>query len=182
MIRKIGTILAIATFGFTTGALAKENMQGAKAGVKPADAETVKLLMAINQNEINLANEAQKKQLSPSVGDYAKMISKEHSENLTKTNEIAQANQITPKDSPRSRLLEGKGEKEVTKLSALEGPKFEAAFIQAMIKGHTEALSIIKARISVTGNDALKTHLTETRDRIQSHLDQAKALKTTKGA
>ncbi|HVG41189.1 MAG TPA: DUF4142 domain-containing protein, partial [Chitinophagaceae bacterium] len=52
------------------------------------------------------------------------------------------------------------------------------AYLDAMIKGHTEVLSMIDSKLLTTAkNDALKAHLTETRGHVSMHLEQAKKLK-----
>lgn len=63
-------------------------------------------------------------------------------------------------------------------LVPLDGKEFEAAYLDAMIKGQVEALAMIDDKLMKTAkNDALKRHLTETRSHIAMHPEQAKRLK-----
>ncbi len=60
----------------------------------------------------------------------------------------------------------------------LDGKEFETAYLDGMIKGHTELLDMIDNKLLKTvKNDALKAHLTETRGHVAMHLEQAKKLK-----
>lgn len=60
----------------------------------------------------------------------------------------------------------------------MDGKDFETGYLDAMIKGHTEASDMIDNQLMKTAkNDALKKHLTETRGHVAGHLDQAKKLK-----
>jgi putative membrane protein len=56
--------------------------------------------------------------------------------------------------------------------------KFETAYLDAMIKGHNEALAMIDSKLLTAAKlDAVKKHLTDTRTHIAMHLEQAKKLR-----
>ena len=55
--------------------------------------------------------------------------------------------------------------------------EFAAAYLAAMIKGHTEVLDMIDNQLlKRAANDAVKAHLTETRGSVAKHLAAAKQL------
>ncbi|MBA3386578.1 MAG: DUF4142 domain-containing protein [Chthoniobacterales bacterium] len=55
--------------------------------------------------------------------------------------------------------------------------KFEAAYVAAMVEGHTEALEMIDNKVlNTASNDALKNHLNETRGTVIQHLEMGKKL------
>ncbi len=110
--------------------------------------------------------------------DYAKMLHTAHGENMAKTLKLGQSINVTPSDTKAVDALKVKGAGELAMLIPLDGKDFETAYIDAMIKGHTEALGMIDNQLLKTAkNDALKAHLTETRSHIAMHLEQAKKLK-----
>ncbi len=71
-----------------------------------------------------------------------------------------------------------KGTGNFATLISMDGKDFETAYIDAMIKGHTEVLDMIDNQLmKIAKNDMLKAHLTETRGHVAMHLEQAKKLK-----
>lgn len=150
------------------------------------DQNIVAFMMALNQNEINAANAASKKQINAKVTDFATMMQKDHQKNLDAITDLSKTQNITPMDNASVNKLKENGEKELTKLSSLDGNQFDNAFIKAMISGHLAALNHINQFLKTTKNDALKTYLTDTKQAVQMHLTEAmkvqKELKDTKQA
>jgi predicted outer membrane protein len=142
------------------------------------DAEILSFVNAVNVNEILAAAVAEKKKISGPVMDYAKMLHTEHGANMAKTMQLGKSINITPSDTKAVDALKKKGAGELATLVPLDGKDFETAYLDAMIKGHTEVLSMIDSKLLTTAkNDALKKHLTETRGHVAMHLEQAKKLK-----
>jgi len=66
---------------------------------------------------------------------------------------------------------------ELAALAPLDGEKFASAYIETMIKGHTEVLGMIDNQLlKNAANAELKKHLTETRGHVANHLEAAKKL------
>jgi putative membrane protein len=60
----------------------------------------------------------------------------------------------------------------LAKLILHDGRDFDTAYLDAMIKGHTEVLNMIDNQFLKTAkNEALKAHLTETGGHIAMHLE-----------
>jgi len=147
-------------------------------GTEGTDAEVLSFVLAVDVNEILAAATAQKKKVSQPVMDYAKMLHTQHGENMAKTIQVGQSIKVTPSDTKAVDDLKKKGAAELGMLVPLDGKDFETAYVDAMIKGHTEVLSMIDTKLLTTAkNDALKAHLTETRGHVAMHLDQAKKLR-----
>ena len=145
-----------------------------KAGT---DAEALAWVMQVDNNEINAAQEAQKKKISQPVMDYAKMLEKEHSDNLQKTKDMSQSMNEMPAETQAVEDLKAKGNDMLSSLSSMDGMDFERNYIDAMVKGHTEALSMLDNQLIPNAKSAdLKNHLTETRQHVAMHLDRAKEL------
>ncbi|MBA3647247.1 MAG: DUF4142 domain-containing protein [Chitinophagales bacterium] len=142
------------------------------------DAEVLAFVNAVNVNEILAAAEAQKKKISGPVMDYAKMLQTEHGANMMKTAQLGQSINTTPSITKAVDAVMKKGAGELATLIPLDGKDFETAYLDAMIKGHTEALDMIDNQLLKTAkNEALKQHITDTRQHVAMHLDQAKKLK-----
>lgn len=149
---------------------------GAAGGEKARDAEVLGYVVAVDMNEVLAAAEAQKKKISPDVMAYAKMLQEEHAQNLMKTMQVGQQAGAPPLLTPAVDKLRVKGAGELATLVPLDGEAFGKAYLQAMVKGHQEALDLLDQELKAAGNDAVKTHLTETRGHVAAHLDKAKML------
>lgn len=150
-------------------------------GTEGTDAEVLSFVNAVNVNEILAAAEAQKKKISGPVMEYAKMLHTEHGANMAKTNALGLSINTTPSDTKAVDALKKKGAGELATLIPMDGKDFETGYLDAMIKGHTEALAMIDNQLLKTAkNEALKKHLAETRGHVAMHLDQAKKLKEAK--
>jgi putative membrane protein len=146
----------------------------AKAG---GDAEILAMLLAVDMNEVVAAMEAAKKKLSLQVADYAKMLHTEHGKHSADTMKLGLQIGVTPINTPAVDKLRIKGSGELAAILPLEGEEFGKAYLDAMIKGHTEVLDMIDNQLlKNTSNDAVKNHLTETRKLIARHLEKAKKI------
>lgn len=141
------------------------------------DAEVLAFVIAVDDNQVLAAAEAVKKQLSPEVMAYAKMLQAAHGKHQGQTMELGQAIKVTPIDTAAVDALRVKGAGQLAELVPLAGKEFEQAYLSAMIKGHTEVLSMIDDQLlKAATNGDLKAHLEETRGHIAEHLKKAKSL------
>jgi putative membrane protein len=147
-------------------------------GTEGTDAEVLSFVNAVNVNEILAASVAKKKKINGPVMDYAKMLHTEHGANMAKTMKLGQTINVTPSDTKAVNDLYMKGAGELATLVPMDGKEFESAYVDAMIKGHTEVLEMIDNQLmKIVKNDMLKAHLSETRGHVAMHLEQAKKLK-----
>ncbi|NJC46902.1 UNVERIFIED_ORG: putative membrane protein [Xanthomonas campestris] len=141
--------------------------------------EALGTLSAINTSEIGAANPALQKQVQGGVRDYAMQMVKEHTDN----------NQKLAKWSPdlsaaAAKAQMSKAKTELAVLQKLEGKAFEAAYVTAMVKDHTDALAALdKQLIPVAKTAQVLAHLQTTRSHVAEHLAAAKTLQaSSKGA
>lgn len=141
------------------------------------DGEVLGFVTAVNMNEIHAAMAAQKKEVSPEVMNYAKMLHKEHGKNMGETMKVGEKIDTAPMITKAVDQLQVKGAGELAAIVPLEGEEFGRAYMQAMVKGHQEALTMIDDRLmSAAQHDELKQHLTKTRGHIAQHLEQAQQI------
>lgn len=139
------------------------------------DGEALAMVAAVDEHEIAAAEQARAKGVDGDVLAYADLLYGDHSENLARTRALASPG--LDSDSPDVMRQREKGEAELAKLAALEGDAYETAYVDAMVKGHTEALAMLDERLIPSARDeAIKAHLTATREHISMHLQKAKAL------
>lgn len=152
---------------------ASEPAPGTPAPGAMSQADALAMLIAVNEHEIAAADQALAKNVTGKVRDYAQMMKTDHSKNLADTTGLGgAASTATAVSSLRS-----KGENELRMLGAKNGKDYERAYVEAMVKGHTEVLALIDDTLLPAATDAnVRQHLTTTRTAVQRHLDQAKQL------
>ena len=134
-------------------------------------------IAAIDNHEINAANEAQKKKMDAPVDDYAKMLQREHTQNLDKTMQVSDDQNLPLKETDEVNAMKRKGADELSMMSSKTGKDFQMAYVNAMIMGHQEALDLIDNKlIPSCKNEMVLTHLRDTRDHVAMHLEQARKL------
>lgn len=145
-----------------------------------SDGEALGMLQAINEHEIAAAALAKQKGVSAPVMQYADMLDKEHGANLSKTRLVSDEAGVNIFDSKDVEMMKEKSKAERDMLAAKDGSAFEAAFVDAMVAGHAEALAAIDNDLLPAAGDArVKRHLTETRAHIAQHLEAAKGLQAS---
>jgi len=152
----------------------------AKTDKTGGDAEILSVILAVDTNEVVAAMEAKKKKVPQAVADYAKMLHIEHGKNAADTMKLGMKIDVTPMDTEKTNMLRMKGAGELATLVPLDGDQFASGYIDAMVKGHTEVLAMIDSDLLATAqNEALKKHLTETREHVAMHLEEGKKIQAS---
>ena len=157
------------------GAPVPASTPGVKGG---KEAEVLATVLAIDRMEIAAAMAAAKeKGLSNETRQYAEMLHKEHGENAARTMDISHQLGVQPVESEAVMEMKMQGARTLADLIPLQGKEFERGYLDAMVKGHTEALNKIDHDLMNAAEHAeVKRHLTETRTHVAAHLEQAKKL------
>lgn len=155
--------------------LAGSNALAAEA--EAGDAAALATLEAVNAHEIEAAKLALDKGVGPAVAEYARMMQREHGENQRQTDQVAGKSGVDPVVTPGVEALEAKSRDTRAALARLDGERFEAAYIEAMVKDHAEVLAKLEKELIPGARDgAVADHLRQTRDHVAHHLEQAKSL------
>lgn len=166
----------------TTPTMAPDTMPGTTPGMDPATAqadqsEAIGMLMTINEHEIAAAEQAREKNVTGDVLAYADMMRTTHTQNLQSTRGMAESTGITPSDTQMVQSQRDKGRSELERMAEMEGDAYSTAYIDAMVRDHTEALTMIDNRMMPAAtDDAMRQHLAATREVISNHLDRAREL------
>lgn len=130
------------------------------------------VLNAINEHEIATAQQALDKGVTADVEAFARMMLEQHTDNQQKT--AALGADGTGKDAVKQRKA---GEAGLAKLAAMSGPAYARAYMDAMVEGHAEALSVLDSKlIPQATTPAVQTHLAETREAVAHHLARAREI------
>ncbi|UYK90853.1 DUF4142 domain-containing protein [Xanthomonas sacchari] len=160
----------------TSAAQTSTGMQGAQGARASAldEKQALGVLSAINTSEINAGNLALQKQVKGPVRDYAMQMVKEHADNNAK---------IAPwgpdaKAAPAQQQMQ-KAKAEAGKLQALDGDRFEQAYVMAMVKDHQAALQMLDSTlIPAAKTPDVAAHLRTTRTHVAEHLAKAQQLQS----
>ena len=140
-------------------------------------ADALAMLVAVNEHEIAAADQAIRKNVTGKVREFAELMRKDHTKNLEDTTKLGAA----ASTAPAVTQMKTKGEEDLRTLDTHNGKEYEAAYVDAMVKGHTDVLSTIDSQLMPAATDAkVRDHLTATRAAVSSHLDRAKELQAQK--
>jgi putative membrane protein len=156
--------------------------KAASADDKKTDGEIIGLMMAADKDEIAAAKQAQSKSIRTPVDDYAKMLEKEHTDDLNKWEALSTNTGIKP-PATAGTALRAKGTAMLAMLTLKNGIDYENGFLDAMIKDHTDDLSLIDNDLMKdVDNPQVKSQLSDTRTHVSAHLDKAKELQRNNNA
>ncbi|KAB7776635.1 DUF4142 domain-containing protein [Xanthomonas sp. LMG 12460] len=160
----------------TSAAQTSTGMQGAQGARASAlnEKQALGVLSAINTSEVNAGNLALQKQVKGPVRDYAMQMVKEHADNNAK---------IAPwgpdaKAAPAQQQMQ-QAKAEAGKLQAMDGDRFEQAYVMAMVKDHQAALQMLDSTlIPAAKTPDVAAHLRTTRTHVAEHLAKAQQLQS----
>lgn len=136
-------------------------------------------IVEIDQHEIAAAEQAQQKAMAADVKAFADTLRNDHSRNLTMSRKLldgADGGDAMGKSAIAD--LRSGHEAERQQLADLDGDAYQAAWLDAMVRGHNDTLDKLDNQLIPAANDEnVKRHLADTRDSIASHLEAAKALR-----
>jgi len=141
-------------------------------------AQAVTLVGAVDKHEIQAAEQARGKKVRRDVLDFANLLHTEHSKNLEAGQKLG-----ATETSPELTAMEEKGRAGLAELDTKTGNDYEKAYVDAMVKGHEEALSMIDTKLLPTAtDDNVRNFLTNSREHVAMHLEKGKALQAKMGA
>ncbi len=139
-----------------------------------SDAQTLKTMMIIDDNEVNAAWLALKKSQNADVKKFAQQMIHEHVQNIKQAKKIMLDTKIYPVVSDQSIALETDGKNELDKLSGLQGKDFDSAYMAAMVDGHKKVASLLTdTLIPKASNPQLASFLKSTNAMVSHHLEMA---------
>lgn len=152
---------------FSIAAVA-EDMSAKKDGV------VLETIMTIDNNEIAAAQLAEKKTSNADVKGFAQSMITDHSKNLQDAKDLGDKIKVSPTSNEKTDRLKKMGQDELKKLDATDSKNFDAVYIDAMVKGHQQALKIIDDKLMPkASNQDLIAFLKSTREVVAHHLQMA---------
>ena len=139
------------------------------ADLSKADKMFIDKAAAGGMAEVQAAQLAQQKSQDAKVKEFAEKMVTDHTANNKQLASLAQQKGV---EVPSA--LDAKDQKQLDKLSALDGAKFDKAYLKAQVKDHEAMLKLLQ-REAKSGKDAdLKSFAEQTIPAVQDHLTMAK--------
>lgn len=151
------------------------NMQEAK------EVRIISSIEQIDQNEIKMADAILNKTTNSDVKEFANKMKSNHQENLKNAQDLAKSLNLTMTTSPKAVILEKKGEENLKALESKQGKELDIAFVNTMVKGHTDVLAMLDKHLKNLSSDAnadFVNFMKDTKKMVSDHLDEAKDLQT----
>ena len=169
------TITTAALAAFTT-----VHAQTAPAASPPNDAQIAQIVLAADSVDVDYGNLAVKKTKNAEVKAFAETMIRDHTAVNAKAAALAKKLGITPEASDTSKTLKSDGEKELSKLNAMQGAEFDKAYIDNEVSYHESVIaSLDKLLLPNAKNAELKSLLESGRPIFVSHLNHAKELQAS---
>lgn len=136
--------------------------------------EALGALNAINRHEVAVARQALDKGVTGDVADFAKLMIERHGENLDATSALG-----ADETGDEAGIQQKAGETALEVLAQNAGSAYAIAYIDAMVKGHNEALTTLDSKlIPQAVTPAVKDHFAKTREEVAHHLERALAIQS----
>ena len=147
----------------------------AQTAAPPAE-EFVTMAASSDMFEIQSGTVAQEKAQSAEVKEFAAMMVADHTKS---SEELLAAVQESGLDITPPGAMAAKHQEQLDALNADNVTDFDAAYIDAQVAAHEEALALMKSYSEGGDNEALKAHATKTLPVVQMHYEHAKQLDKT---
>lgn len=142
-----------------------------------SDGEVLGVVIAANDGEVQMADQATKKAKSKDAKDFAAMMKTHHSQGLTKAKATATKTKIAAADSDLQSFLKTDTEKTIKDLKDKDGTAFDKAYVDSQLSAHKAVLAAIDNRLVPSAqNGEVKTLLTDTRKVVSEHITKLEDL------
>jgi putative membrane protein len=145
------------------------------------DSDVLAQLVALDENEVRAAREAEDKKVDTPILNFAKMLHEDHMKDIQATQNLARHLGLDLKSSASADQMHDKGSQMMSKLEDLKGDAFARAYVTEMVNGHREALQMLDDALKTVQRDEVRQHLTAVRATVAMHLRSAEALQSAAG-
>ncbi len=143
------------------------------------DSQIAKIVMTIDDSEIDAGKLARKHAQSQEVKDFAQMMVDRHETNMKATKEFAKKNKIKPEDNDTAKALKEEAKLAEKDLKRQDKTAFDRAYMKNQISMHEKALATLKdSLIPSAQNSDFKAHLEKVASHVAEHLAHAKTIET----
>lgn len=167
-----GYYLVVLFLSFSLYACNNDDNGNGKDVISQQDKEFVKDAGHANRAEIEMGELASTKSTNEDIIAFAEFMVSEHTNAQNKLKELANKKNIAMPDT-----LDAAHKTMKDMLSALDGYKFDSAYISSQVADHEKAEKIFRDGDDDNDDDELESYASETLNHIRQHLERAKELK-----
>ena len=168
----LAAVASAALLGTPALAQTSDNSATTMADLKNLTAsDFVAMAASSDMFEIESSQSAETKASSADVKEFAEHMIADHSKSSEKLMDAAKDAGVTP---PTAMLA--KHAAKLTEVTTLEGDKFDAAYVDAQVTAHEEAVALFTAYSENGDNAELKAFAAETLPVLKEHLEDVQAL------
>lgn len=131
----------------------------------------IKQAAEINAAEIEMAEVAESRASNEDVKHYAKHLGQEHKLATEKLQQIAQKQNAEVPEEPSKMHKE-----ETERLSKLEGPAFDKAYLDSQVKAHQQAIKKFEQQAKAAQSPEIQRYAQMHLPTLREHLQQAQLL------
>lgn len=174
------TALAVAppAFASMTAALAHDGPHAAQApAAGPTDAQIAHIAYTAGQLDVAAARQALEKSTNPQVRAFAELMARDHAAVNEQAVALVTRLHVTPADNPTSAALTQAAAATNTRLAALDGAAFDAAYVANEVAFHRTVNEALRTTLIPDADHAeLKSLLETGLTLFESHLHHAEQL------
>lgn len=170
------TNVALAQTGTTSTTTGSASATTATDAALTTDGQIAKVLLTVDEGEVDAAEIAIKKAKRKVVREFAKMMAKHHRENKNQTKGLVK---FTDRDATElSKTLKENAKNMSKDLKKEVRDAFDGTYVQQQIDAHQKELDLLDTTLIPNAkSEDMKTHLQKTREKVASHLTAAQNLK-----
>jgi len=139
----------------------------------PPAQEFVTMAASSDMFEIQSSTAALERAESAEVKQFAQMMIDDHTE---ASEDLLAAIQQSGEDLEAPGAMTEKHQEQIDTLNAVTGTDFDAAYVDAQVAAHEEALALMTSYAEGGDNEALKAHAEKTAHVVQTHLEHVQQL------
>jgi putative membrane protein len=147
------------------------------------DAQIARVLVTINQGEIEAAKIAESRAQSESAKKFATMMIQDHTQNLAESKNLARKDNFGMAKSSLATSLENDAKRSNAQIKKSAKQDFDQAYMKEQVAMHQKALDTLKNTLIPNAQNAdLKKLLEDTTKHVESHLELAKTSSENPGS
>ncbi len=174
-VRLVSSLIFISSICFAQS----QNVNVASSKPIIGDGQIAKILVTINEGELEAAKWAEKHADHKDVKAFAKDMKAGHEKNLKATKDLAKKSNFKLDESDLSKTLTEEASASNANLKTQKGSTLDKAYVDQQITMHTNALAHLNnTLIPNAGSADLRVHLEKTRDEVAAHLTHVQNIKT----
>lgn len=141
------------------------------------DGQILAVARVANDGELQMAELARKNAKSNDVKQFAAMMISHHRDVMTKERQVQDKAKVQVEENDVSTEVKREAEGAISTLRNQSGDEFDRGYVDAQVRIHKDVLDTIDQRLLPNARSAdVKSHLTEMRRTVASHLARAESL------